>query len=183
MKKTLIAVACLVGSLSAFGQGYLNFANLGTGVNSPFRTDTGVVLTGAGYNVELVVGLTATTVADSLAPLFTGSFGAGFFNGGSRTVPAADINGTGQTFVMVRAWSTQGGTLTTYAAAVAAGALTGTTVAFSATPQPSNLLPPNPLTGMPLINGNGNLVSVVPEPTTLALAALGIGALFIRRRK
>lgn len=184
MKKTLIAVACLVGSLSAFGQGYLAFANLGAGVNSAFKTDTGVALTGTGnYNVEILVGGSATTVADSLAPLFAGAFNAGYFNGGSRTVPAADIVG-GQTWVIVRAWSTAGG-ITSYAQAQGTpGALYGSTTAFQVTPQSSAQVPANPLVGMPLLNGNGNMILVpVPEPSMLALGALGVAALFIRRRK
>jgi len=182
MKKTLIAVACLIGSLSAFGQGYLAFANLGAGVNSPFHNDTGAVLAGAGYSVEMLVGLTAVAATDSLTPLFTGNFASGFFNGGSRTVPAADIDGTGKTFVVIRAWANAGGTITSYASAVSAGQLTGVTSAFQVTPQVSAQVPANPLVGMPLINGNGNL-AFVPEPSVLALGALGIAALFIRRRK
>src|SRR5262245_26723056 len=183
MKKTLIAVACLIGSLSTFGQGYLAFANLGAGVNSPFHTDTGAVLAGSGYSVEMLVGATSATAIDSLTPLFTGNFASGFFNGGSRTVPAADIDGTGKTWVVIRAWANAGGSITSYAAAVAAGQLTGVTTAFQVTPQVSSQVPANPLTGMPLINGNGNLSTPVPEPSVLALGALGIAALFVRRRK
>lgn len=184
MKKTLIAVACLVGSLSAFGQGYLAFANLGAGVNSPFHTDTGAVLAGSGYSVEMLVGATAAAATDSLTPLFTGNFSSGFFNGGSRTVPAADIDGTGKTWVVIRAWSNAGGTITSYNQATGtAGALYGTTTAFQVTPQVSAQVPANPLAGMPLINTTGNLVAAVPEPSVLALGALGIAALFIRRRK
>lgn len=180
MKKTLIAVACLVGSLSAFGQGYLAFANLGAGVNSPFKDVGGAALAGAGYSVEMLVG--ATSATDSLTPLFTGNFASGFFNGGSRTVPAADIDGTGKTWVVIRVWANSGGTVTSYANAVSGGLPTGITAAFQVTPQVSAQVPANPLVGMPLINGNGNL-TVVPEPSVLALGALGIAALFIRRKK
>ncbi len=177
-------VACLLGSVSAFGQGYLAFANIGTGVNSPFKDIAGVGLTGTGnYNVEMLVGLTAATVTDSLTPLFAGQFNAGYFNGGSRTVPAADLNGTGQTFVMIRAWSTLGGTVTSYAQAqTTPGASWGATAIGQYLTQSSSQVPASPLAGLPLLNGNGNLTAV-PEPTTLALGLLGVAALFIRRRK
>src|SRR6266542_4236493 len=91
MKKILVLAVCLVGGLSAFAQGYVNFGNLGTGVNSPIKDVNGVLLNGAGYYVELLVGPTANSVADSITPLFIGSFSSGYFLGGTRTVPAADV--------------------------------------------------------------------------------------------
>lgn len=182
MKKILVLVGCLVGGLSAFAQGYVNFANLGTGVNSPFRGVSGTALSGAGYMVELLTGATQAGVATSITPLFTGSFNAGFFNGGSRTVPASDVFTAGGgtfTWAMVRVWDSVGGTLTSYAAAQAVGH--GATIAWQSPVQTSATLPAAAMAGMPLINGNGNLV--VPEPSTIILGALGAAALLFRRRK
>jgi PEP-CTERM motif len=186
MKKTLTVIVCLVGSLTAFSQGYVNFANLGTGVNSKFNDVNGVALTGTGYMVELLAGQTSPT--DSLTPVFMGSFASGYFNGGSVTVPAADIDASGNSVFQVRVWNTLGGTITSYAAAIAtgSGSSTGVTASFTVKPQVSTTLPPAALAGMPLINGTGNLTptpAVVPEPSVLAMAFLGLGALFIRRRK
>ena len=182
--KLLAAIACLVGSLSAFGQGYLAFANLGASVNSPFRDNLGVALTDTGnYTVEMLVGASVTTVTDSLGPLFTGTINAGYFNGGSRTVPAADIVG-GQTWVVIRAWGNAGGTITSYAQALATPtAVKGVTPPFQVTPQSSAQVPPNPLAGMPYLNGNGRLYNdIIPEPSTWTLGLLGLVALVGCRR-
>jgi len=183
MKKILVLVGCLVGGLSAFAQGYVNFANLGTGVNSPFRNVGGATpLSGAGFMVELLTGASQAAVTTSITPLFTGSFNAGFFNGGSRTVPASDVftsGGNTFTWAMVRVWDSVGGTITTYAAAQNAGH--GATLAWQSPVQASATLPAAAMAGMPLINGTGNLV--VPEPSTIILGALGAAALLFRRRK
>lgn len=177
MKKSLVAVACLLGNLSAFGQGYLAFANLGAGVNSPFRDYNGQLLNGSGYSVELLVGSTANAVADSLTPLFTATFSSGYFNGGSRTVPAADIDGTGRTWVIVSAWNNAGGTITSVSQAIDAGMQWGRTDAFQITPQSSAQVPASPLVGMPLINGTGNMIGPIPEPSIWTLGLIGVAAM------
>ena len=183
MKKALILIACLSGGLSAFAQGYVNFANIGTGVAAPFHDNNGTALTGGGYMVQLLAGTAAGSATDALTPIFSGNFASGFFNAGSITVPAGDISG-GSAFFVVRAWSTMGGTVLSYAAAQSTvGALWGTTTAFQVTPQSSATLPPAALAGMPQLNGNGNMIQTVPEPTVLALGVLGVGALLLRRRK
>ena len=174
MKKILVVVVCLVGSLSAFAQGGINFANLGAGVNSKFSDPSGVALNGSRWTVEVLTGPNATSVADSIAPFFTGAFGAGYFNGGARTPIAADVfpwpsppnpNGAAPngTWAIVRVWDNMGGTITSYAAAVAAAAPYGTTTAWEVPVQTSTTLPAAAMAGMPLINGTGRLV--VPEPS------------------
>ena len=193
MKKLAVTVACLVGGLSAFGQGFVSLANLGTGVNSPFKDSSGVALSGSGYTVQLLTGATPTSVADSIAPFFTGSFLAGgYFNAGSRTVPAADVfawpaspnpqalNGT---YAILQVWSNLGGTVTSYNQALTtAGAQYGKTVAWEIPVQISSTLPAADMAGMPLINGNGNLI-LVPEPSTIALGILGVAVFLLGRRK
>src|SRR6266702_5375304 len=180
MKKLAVSVACLVGGVSAFAQGFVSFANLGTGVNSPFKDSSGVGLSGSGWTVELLTGATATSVTDSISPFFTGSLLGGYFNAGSRTVPAADVfpwpsspnpqalNGT---YAIIRAWSNLGGTVTSYAQAlITAGAQYGITAAWETPVQISTTLPAAAMVGMPLINGTG----VLPEPSTIALGLLGV---------
>lgn len=195
MKKLAVTIACLVGGLSAFGQGFVSLANLGAGVNSPFKDSSGVAISGSGYTVELLTGATAASVADSISPFFTGNFLAGgYFNAGSRTVPLADVfawaaspnaaapNGT---FAMLRVWSNLGGTVSTYAqATLTAGAQIGTTAVWETPVQTSTTLPAAAMFAMPLINGTGNLTPVaVPEPSTITLGMLGVAVLLLRRRK
>jgi len=140
----------------ASGQGYLQFANLGAGVNSPFRVCADGLISGSGYSVEMLVGSNQNFVTNSLAPLFTGAFSPpGYFNGGPRFVPAMAINGSGRTWVIIRVWANAGGTITSYLQALAAGQPTASTPAFQVTPQQNPAFPANPLVGMPLINGTG----------------------------
>jgi len=192
MKKLAVTVACLVCGLSAFAQGFVSLANLGAGVNSPFKDASGVALSGSGYTVELLTGATATSVTDSINPFFTGTFASGFFNAGSRTVLAADVfawaaspnsaapNGT---FAMLRVWSNLGGTVSTYAQALSTGgAQYGITAVWETPVQVSTTLPAAAMFAMPLINGTGNL-TLVPEPSTIALGMMGVAVLLLRRRK
>ena len=191
MKKLLVLVVCLVGGLSAFAQGFVSLANLGAGVNSAFKDINGVALAGANWTVELLTGATAGSVADSVTPFFTGNFSSGYFNGGPRTVQVSDVfawpaspnpaapNGT---WAQVRVWNNGGGTFTSYDAAKNAGQQYGITAVWESPVQTSTTLPAAAMAGMPLINGNGNL-TVVPEPSVIALAGLGITALLLRRRK
>jgi len=193
MKKLAVTVVCLVGGLSAFAQGFVSLANLGTGVNSPFKDSSGVGLSGSGYTVELLTGATAASVTDSVSPFFTGNFLAGgYFNAGSRTVPAGDVfawpaspnpqalNGT---YAILRVWSNLGGTVSSFDQAMMTdGAQYGITAAWETPVQISSTLPAAAMAGMPKINGTGNL-TLVPEPSTIALGILGVAALLLRRRK
>jgi len=186
----LPAGGCLVGGLSAFGQGFVSFANLGTGVDSPFKYIDGTLVSGSGFTVELLVGATPTSVTDSITPFFTGSFTAGYFNGGSRTVPAQDVfawpaspislapNGT---YAAVRVWSNLGGSVTSYAQALTTlGAVYGVTQVWEIPVQTSLTVPPAPMYGMPLMSPLG---PTIPEPSTILLGALGVGAWLLRGRR
>jgi len=82
------------------GPSYLGFANLGAGFYSQFR-DQGVPLSGGGYSVEMLVGLTSASVTNSLSAVAV-NFSSGFFNAGRVTVPTADIDSTGKAWVIVR---------------------------------------------------------------------------------
>jgi hypothetical protein len=79
----------------------------------------------------------------------------------------------------------EGNTFSTYAAALAGADYTGTSGVFS-NPAGGGICFPSPLVGMPdvLLTGTGNdLFGNVPEPGTLALAALGGASLLMFRRK
>lgn len=182
MKKLALVTLLLIAAVGAQAQGYVNFANIGAGVNQPMRNTVGtaapVLIAGTGIYVELLAGSTADVSSMSpVGAMFMGSFANGYFNGGSRNVTT--VTGT-SAFAAIRAWSTQGGTLTSWSAGNVVGNQAGITAPFAITLQPSSTLPPAVMTGMPGLT----LTTVVPEPATLVLGALGLaGLLCIRRRK
>jgi hypothetical protein len=183
MKKLIALVATLAVGATAFGQGSILFNNVGTGVNSPVRDQNGVVIpAGVGFTVELFAGATA----DSLSAVTgTTTFVApGTFLGSQRVLTG--LAPGSYPFFEVRVWENQGGTFTSYEAARDGLAQFGSSNPFQLAGTTTGLgnptgVPPSPapaLVGMPSFN-----LTVIPEPSTYALLALGAAALFLRRRK
>jgi len=210
MKKlTVIALATII-SVSAFGQGQINFNNrvIGSvvapvyGVNSAapqVRISGNATTNGGSQNytgIPLVAGTNfsaqvfygpAGTAADALQPAAASTivpFRSTAATGGfiMNQAAAVTLNGVdfGQTGVIqMRVWDNQGGTITSWAAAVLRGDVaTGFSdvfnVAMAANP---SITPPN-MVGLTSFN-----LTVVPEPSVIALGALALGALLLRRRK
>lgn len=180
MKKILI-VAAMLASLGAYAQGTVNFNNfvLSSGVNAPvFDVNGTTKLAGAGFQAQLFGGPNAGSLAavgDSVP--FRSGAAAGYFTGGSRTIPggAAGIGAGGNASLQVRAW--EGAAGSTFAAA----GKKGQSVVFTnPTGDPTASPPgtPKDLTGL-----GTQSFSIVPEPSTIALGALGALALLFRRRK
>jgi len=176
MKKLMIALAALMVSIAAYGQGQFSFNNrVGTEVNARFVLPSDAAgsssIGSPDWTVQLLGGPAGTAVG-SLVPLdpasttFRGAPGtaaAGYVTSVTPTVPgvAAGANAS----VLVRVMGPNG-------ASQDFGPFTVNNLGGGAQ------LPPN------LQLGTTPLVVNVPEPTTLALGALGIGALLcIRRRK
>jgi len=175
MKKLMIAVAALMVSIAAYGQGQFVFNNrIPPDINAKFQlsTDVGTAssLAGTAYTVQLLGGATGTPVA-SLTPLATTDFrtgaAAGYVNPLTVTVPG--LAGGKSADILMRVFS-------------------GTT----ATGNPLQTFGPYPVVVQEAPNTPSNLalgtspliVPAVPEPATLALGAIGLGALLaIRRRK
>jgi hypothetical protein len=199
MKKTMLTLA-LVGLSAAatYAQGTIQFLNSGL---SPvkFQPIPGAVIVNAPQNIGIVIGVYWGTTADSLrlqtptSRIGTGPTPAdGVFNGGAvYSLPGAPVGSTvslkiagwlningatpdgndgnflGKSDSRITHWG-ESAVVTTLALAPESGP--GTVVWQGATGV-------NPNRAKPFV------IEVVPEPSVMALGALGLGALLLRRRK
>ena len=197
MKKLLLTSLLICSFVTAYGQGRVAFAN--TSLTLITTNDTriggasGNTATVAGlYTFGLYVGVAGSS-SNQLVLNITGAnnAGSGRFSGGSPAPLAAPFDGGGSPLAFqIRAWSSFAGS--TYEAAVIAAQL-NPNVYFgaSAIGQVTPTLSPTaqaPLFGAaaPLLTTGWVLsnVSAVPEPSSIALGLLGLGAVaFFRRRK
>jgi hypothetical protein len=174
MKKALVAIAALLVSVSAYAQGQVVFNTHNTAATPPVDARVlnpdGSPAT-AGFGELVIVGangsLTPMTTTTPAA-FKTSANGAGYINAGGATAPAGFAGGTTVQLIL-RAW--QGGAGSTYDTAAVKGQSSPISIALVEAPGT-----PNELIGL-------TGFTMVPEPTTLALGALGLGALLIRRRK
>jgi len=188
MKKLLLAAIFTCVAITAFAQGQMNFAN-----------DTSTRLTnsaGANYpplgDTHLKAGIywgPVGTAENSLALLPAGSNGvtttwapfSGIFNGGTATFPTL-----GQVAVQIRVWTA---TFADYAAAVAGGGERGKGIIQTITLGNPNSIPPGTPTSLVTPGGTDTpfqrfaVVTVVPEPSSIALGLLGLGAIVLFRRR
>lgn len=180
MKKLIAVLGLVVVATAAHGQGSIFFNNVGGGLNAPVsQFDGTLVPAGTGFTAELLAGADASSLAP-VAGATTGFVAPGYFTGGEKVL--AGLAPGSSPFFEVRVWETLGGTITSYAAAQAAGAQFGS-VSFQladgfALGNPAG----QPPTLGPVLQGM-TAFALVPEPTTYALLALGAAALFLRRRK
>jgi len=173
MKKLIIAVAALMVSVGAYGQGQFFFSNkdVASGVDARFvlptdaagtssvGTDYTVTLTGGPKGGALVALDPAGTVAMRGA---AGTAKAGYVSPNTFTVTGAGIGASADIKVVVT------GPGYTFSQVFNVPALGGGTATPPTLPMGASALTLTP----------------VPEPATLALGALGLGALLaIRRRK
>jgi MYXO-CTERM domain-containing protein len=169
MKKLMIAVAALMVSIAAYGQGQFVFNNRALpDVDAKFVDASGAGLTG--YTVQLLGGATGTPVGSLQAlgttDMRTGN-AAGYVNPLTVTVPGVANGAKADVFLNFFQ-----GTGTTGTPAKQLGPYTVTVAEAPNTPGPL------PLGTSPI------QVIAVPEPTTLALGLVGLGTLLaIRRRK
>lgn len=207
MKKTLVLAAVLLGSAavsSVLAQGQVRWGNSFTGVTRApvFDVDplnptvtirgnnaagvppgsavyTTPVLQGTGFTIAMFFGNDAT-------PRGVNTFRTGTAAGLTTLLTVTDDTrppGTSGFNVQFRAWNNMGGTITSWSQVMAdpripqgvsdpftIGALGGTT--------PGAVFPVPDTTGIRSFN-----LTAVPEPSLIALGALGLGALLLRRRK
>jgi len=185
MKKLLLV--CTVAGMAvvgAYAQGTVNFANFGSGaagsVNAPVTNamaSPSVRADGPGFMAQLYVGpagtaaalLTTNGVSGTPQPFQTGAQ-AGYFFGGSRSI-AGFAQGTTVT-LQVRAWATSAGS--SWETAPLGRGQSGTiqTVLSGGIATPPNMV------GLQSFDIIG-----VPEPSSIALGLLGLGAIALFRRR
>ena len=167
-------------AVGAFAQGQVNFAARVVGVyDAPVFVGkdvaTGVRADGPAYMAQLYAGATQGNLTPVGAPLpFRTGAAAGYWTATAVTINTVDA--TGNAFVQVRAWATASGA--TYEAALASGNGFGTSNILTVKPTTAPDVPAT-LTGLTSFAISGN----VPEPSIMALGALGGLALLLRRRK
>ena len=183
MKKLLLLAAFSLLAIGAYAQGNVNFANVGVGVNAPVTNGlTGAKATGSEAGVQLYWGpagtadsslLTTNGLTGGRVTSFLTGAQAGYFTGGSVIVNGA-AGGTVVT-LQVRGWLTSGGATSWE---TAAPNLRGASSLIQFTLGTPPATAPNIAALQPFTIG-----TVVPEPSSIALGLLGLGAVALFRRR
>jgi len=178
MKKLLIALAAAFIAVASYGQGQVVFANkVGTTVDAPVTVagSNPTVGPGPAWSAQLFLAgannsLTALGTPTTFRAAGTGGAAVADRYWVTQTVDVPVAAGSDANFV-VRAWQTSFGS---YDAAVNAR---GASDQFTANVG-GGTLPPSNLTTLKAFQ-----VTIVPEPSIIALGVLGASALLLRRRK
>jgi hypothetical protein len=185
MKKILLACTALLAAVGANGQGLVAFANTSTTLLSTNVGGVSGTATGAGtYRVGLYVGAVGTPENSlTIVGLATNNALAGRFSGGNPfTLPSPTYPGGTPLDFQVRAWTLTSGN--TYEEAVQSGlGLRGVSGLGQVTPT-ANPNPPAILfgTGVGQLS-SGIVMTPIPEPSSIALGLLGLGAIALFRRR
>lgn len=143
----------------------------------------GSTLIGDDFSWALYGGATASSSALTLVASETGSaitgdnINWGQFEGLAQTYTVAGTTASSTVYLELYVW--EGNTFTSYAAAVAGGDYAADSGVF-ANPSGGGANAPSALTGLPDMDLTA---TSIPEPGTLALAALGGASLLMFRRK
>lgn len=190
MKKILasfVAGALLASTTSALAQGTVTFSNSATslvrigflgGDPVPVGTTSGF----GGLLVGLFWGVTGSTQDQLVQIGATATINPqpGRYSGGTRTTGAGTTPGASAVF-QVRAWSADlGADWATAANAAGATGWIGVSATFTSATGGAGSPPSTPVNLNATVPG---FAVGVPEPSVVALAVLGAGALLFRRRK
>jgi len=181
MKKLLLACITLTAAVTAFGQGQVSFANNGSTL---FTTNVGAVsgtMRGAGLYAVGLYTAAPGTVNEALFTLVataTNGIFAGQFSYPEAPYTFTANNGT-PIAVQVRAWTLARGN--TYELAI--GGLRGQTPIGTVTPAINGATPPSLFDNPGGVFTSGIVLQGVPEPSSIALGLLGLGAIALFRRR
>jgi len=186
MKKLLLLASFLGLTASVFAQGTVNFGNTsGTLFTTNNGTTSGNVsgATGA-YHYELLVGAPGATDLSTFTVIGTitnSSTLAGRFFGGTQT--NSSVGAGGGFAVAVRAWLADSVNALDYASSTfKTQTIQVLQLASSGNPTSSPPGTPSAIYGAGLLSG-AVLTPVVPEPSSIALGLLGLGAVALFRRR
>jgi hypothetical protein len=175
MNKAILAgVALAASAASVCAQGTLSL-NSATGVKPRITVDGVNAVAADNIFVQvLVAGATSLTGTDTFALTLAGA-NAGLFSKGTLTVNGKP--GGSAVDVTIRAWDKDSGDTYETAAFKATQTLTGFVL--------GGVVDANGIAGLPnsIVPAFTGLNIVTPEPSTYALAALGLGGLLFLRRK
>ena len=197
MKKAILAALCLAGAASAYGQGQIQIDNLIGSSIIPILNSEGGKVAGANYNVE-VFKFDAAAQNGFGAQLGPTINGVGANNRFRVTTGATTVDGVapGNTVgLIVRAWDATGGK--SYADSTLKGkSANWTSKPLGGIDANNNIIITPKLDGFASFSLSAGAVAgptavpatsgtapKVPEPSTIALGALGAAALVLRRRK
>jgi len=158
--------------------------NTATGVPAGNQTYGGALLAGTGFTLAIYTGGNAAEAMSSMTHLGSAGFLTGAFAGLINQRTATDPNrppGTTEVNVQLRAWDNRMGTVTSWAQVMAAGgqiAGGSSDVLVLTGPLGGGAVTPPQTLGLRSFQ-----LTQVPEPSLIALGALGLGALLLRRRK
>jgi len=189
MKKIILTILGIAATFAAFGQGTIVIAsNLGAKIY-PILLPDGSTAKGSNYSIDVYVVNGAVPVFDAAHQIGTTmTLGANgrFALVGGQIVPGVAPGAVAS--LIARAWDTTTGT--SYDTAVVKGFATFKSDILGGDTDNDPTTPP--AVAKPMVTGKadgfqsiqlaGNVV-VIPEPSTIALGALGVAALFLRRRK
>jgi hypothetical protein len=211
MKRIAVMAAVLLGSAAAsqlLAQGTINWGNVfGTSIRAPIydvdpnarnvvktgnsaagvpqgtQTYGGTLLAGTGFTVGIFVGSSAAEAMQSMSALGMGPLSAqGLTLARTATDPTRPA-GTVGVNVQLRAWNNQGGQVTSWAGVMATGAAGGSSDVFTVGPLGGTTVDGMLFLTPQTIGIRSFQLTIVPEPSLIALGALALGGLLLRRRK
>ena len=183
MKKLLVTLTAVLVSVSTFGQGSINFYNRGlTGPNNTtYNAPVDGPTVGATAQLFLVTGAAGSEVFTPVAGMqsFRPSPNNAFFVEPVNAVVPGQPAGTSGLQFVVRAW--QGASYDT-------ASIRGESARFTVGPLGGENPAGGPAIPQPDLGGPNGVggftgMTVIPEPSTIALGLLGAAALLYRRRK
>jgi len=176
MKKLILAAVAVMVSVAAFAQGQITFNNkVGSTIVARVTFGDGPNIgqgVGAGYTAQLFGGADANSLT-ALLPFTTFRTSStavqGYVN--ATVVDVAGIAAGAKATIVMRVFDS---------ASTKVGESAPITITLG-----GGTLPPANLDGLQAftITAGSSVTPIVPEPSTIALAALGVGALLLRRRK